>query len=116
MANTTPSRSHTGITVRHGQRCETPSGGRCTCHPSYRPEVWSPRDGKKIRATCHTLAEAKAWRRKATAEPRRGTLRAPHPLTLIDVADSWLVGARAGAIRTRSGDPYRPSSLRGYED
>src|SRR3954454_8451503 len=116
MANTTPSRSHTGITVRHGQRCETPSGGRCTCHPSYRPEVWSPRDGKKIRTTCRTLAQARAWRTSAKAELRRGVLRVPDPLTLAEAADSWIVGARAGAIRTRSGDPYKPSSIRGYEE
>lgn len=76
MAKATSSRGHVGITVRHGRRCRVRSGGRCACKPSYRPEVWSPRDGKKIRTTCHTLADARAWRSSAKAELRRGTLRA----------------------------------------
>jgi hypothetical protein len=116
MAHAMPTRSHTGITVRHGRHCGVHRASRCTCRPSYRPEVWSARDGKKIRTTCRTLAEARSWRRKAKAELRRGTLRAPDPLTLTEVAHSWLVGARAGAIRTRSGDVYKPSSIRGYEE
>jgi len=116
MTYATSSRSHRGITVRHRRHCGVRSGGRCTCHPSYRPEVWSSRDGKKIRTTCRTLAEAKAWRRNAIGELRRNALRAPDPLTLAEVARRWRAGARAGAIRTRSGDPYKPSSIRGYEE
>jgi hypothetical protein len=116
MAQTKPHKNHTGITVRHRRRCGVRSDGRCSCDPSYRPEVWSPRERKKIRTTCRTLAEAKAWRRNVMAELRRGTRPAPDPLPLGEVAQCWLVGARAGAIRTRSGDPYKPSSIRGYEE
>jgi hypothetical protein len=29
-------------------------------------------------------------------------------------AEAWLSGAEAGIIRTRSGDPYKPSALRSY--
>jgi len=35
--------------------------------------------------------------------------------TLNDAAAVWLDGLRAGHIRNRSGDPYKPSAIRGYE-
>ena len=34
------------------------------------------------------------------------------PTTLDETADTWLDGARAGVIRTRSGDPYKPNAIR----
>jgi integrase len=46
---------------------------------------------------------------------RRGTLRAPTRTTLEQAAADWLVGAKQGVIRTRSGEPYKPSALRAYE-
>jgi integrase len=42
-------------------------------------------------------------------------VRAPVPVTLREAAEAWLDGARSGSIRTRSGHPYKPSALRGYE-
>jgi integrase len=42
-------------------------------------------------------------------------MRAPSPTALGEAADAWLAGARAGVIRTRSGDPFKPSALRTYE-
>jgi hypothetical protein len=36
-------------------------------------------------------------------------------VTLRQAADEWLAAAEAGLIRNRSGDPYKPSALRGYE-
>ena len=44
----------------------------------------------------------------------RGTLRAPAKLTLAEAAEEWLEAARAGIVRTRSGDRYKPSALRAY--
>ena len=110
-----PSR-HPGITVRHSRRCGIHEGRPCSCTPSYRAEVWSARDGKKIRKDCRTLAEAKAWRADAMREIRLGTRRASAPLTVAEAAETWLTGARAGSIRNRSGDEYKPSSIRGYEE
>src|SRR5215208_1589302 len=107
---------HPGITVRHATGCAAPDGGTCSCSPSYRAEVWSQRDGRKIRETCRTLAEAKAWRADAMREIRLGTRRASAPLTLAAAGEAWLTGARASSIRNRSGDEYKPSSIRGYEE
>lgn len=36
-------------------------------------------------------------------------------MTVREASEEWLAGARAGTIRNRSGDVYKPSVLRGYE-
>jgi integrase len=42
-------------------------------------------------------------------------LVAPTPTTLREFTEAWLAGAEDGSIRNRSGDRYKPSTLRGYE-
>jgi integrase len=108
-------RAYEGIAVRHQRRCGVWVGGRCGCSPSYQAQVWSRRDGKPIRRTFRSLAEARAWRQESQAAIRRQTLRAPTTLTVGEVALEWLSAARAGVVRTRSGTPYKPSALRSYE-
>ena len=61
------------------------------------------------------LGAARGWRADAQVGLRKGTLRAPTPITLRQAADAWLAGARDGSIRTRSGDAYKPSAVRSYE-
>src|SRR5947209_18621065 len=106
--------AHAGIAVRHRKRCAAREGGRCSCQPSYQAQVWSPRDGTPIRKTFPTLAAAKAWRADAQGAVRRGTMQTPSQTTLREAAEAWLEGARSGVIRNRSGDPYKPSAVRGY--
>lgn len=77
--------------------------------------MFAPRERKKVRKTFPTQAAAKVWRADAQVALRKGTLRMPPNVTLREAAERWLQGARAGLIRTRSGDPYKPSALRGYE-
>ncbi len=101
--------------IRHALRCSSRAGDGCNCRPGYQAQVWSPPDGKTIRKTFHTLADARAWRAEAQTALRRGTLRAPTRTTLAEAAKAWLAAAQAGIVRTRSGDPYKPSALRGYE-
>jgi integrase len=109
-----PRRSVTGIRVRHGRACATGSGGRCNCTPSYEASVFSVRDGKKLRKTFATLPAAKDWRAEATTAIRRGTMRAPSRATLREASEEWLTAAEEGAIRSRSGVPFKPSTLRIY--
>jgi integrase len=87
----------------------------CRCNKSYQAQVWSRRDKKVIKRTFPTLAAAKGWRSDATKDLRGGRMRAPTPETLREAGDAWLEGAKAGAIRTRSGDTYKPSAIRSYE-
>jgi len=77
-------------------------------------EVYDARSRRKIRKTFATLAAAKGWRADALGALRRGAMRAPSPVTVRQAAQTWLEGARAGTIRARGGDPYKPSVLRGY--
>ena len=104
-----------GIEIRHARTCAMREGRRCNCAPTYRAEVWSEREGKRVRKSFRTLAEAKAWRIDARAAVRAGLLRAPSPRTVEEAALAWLEGAKAGAVRNRSGDTYKPSTIRGYE-
>jgi integrase len=104
-----------GIDKRHQSACKSKGGGRCNCSPSYRAWVYSPRDDKKIRRTFKREAEARSWRADALKEVRTGALRAPEPTTLREAWEDWHAGAKAGTVRNRSGDPYKPSAIRAYE-
>src|SRR4051812_24576063 len=107
-------RPHEGIELRHQRRCRTNHGHGCSCTPAYQAQVWSPGDRKPIRKTFRTLKQARVWRQESQAALRRGTMRAPSPRTLNEAAEAWLTAAHAGLIRTRSGDPYKPSAIRAY--
>jgi integrase len=100
-----------GIEQRHGNRCR--GGTRCSC--PWRVSVYSKRDGKKIRKQFATKAEAESWRDDARSAVRKRTLRAPTTTTLREAADTWVQGARAGVIRPRSKEPYKPAAIRHYE-
>lgn len=106
-----------GIDVRHSRGCPSRHGGTCgkPCTPTYQAHVWSARESKRIRKTFPTLSAAKAWRGDAQGALRRGTMRAPTPTTLREAWITFHAGALDGTIRTRSGDQYKPSALRGYD-
>lgn len=105
----------TGIRPRHARTCRSKGGGRCNCDPSYEAWVWSPRDRKKIRKTFATEAAARRWRSDAFSAVSRGGMRAPTPTTVREAGGAYIAGMRDGTIRTRSGEPYKPSVIRGYE-
>ena len=115
MAAARTSRRPEGVSLRHASRCSTRIGGTCDCRPTYQAQVYSPSDRKTIRRTFRSLAAARAWRAEAQTALHRGTLRASNPTTLAEAAGAWLQAAEAGVVRTRSGDAYKPSALRAYE-
>ncbi len=82
---------------------------------SYRVRVWSQRDRKRIVKTFGSLAEAKSWRADALVALDKGALRPRRKTTVREAWDTWYEGAKAGTIRNRSGDPFKPSALRSYE-
>lgn len=106
-----------GIDVRHSRSCELRrrEGETCTCTPRYQAMVWSQRERKQIKRTFAKLSEAKAWRAESQTAVRKGTMKAPTPVTLNEAAEAWLTAAKAGIAKTRSGDPYKPSAIRSYE-
>lgn len=105
----------TGIEVRHKKACASHTGRSCNCQPSYQASVWSARESTRIRKTFPTLAEARAWRAETQTGVRRGTLRAPAHTTVDEAAKEFVAGMKSGRVRTRSGDPYKPSAIRSYE-
>jgi integrase len=104
-----------GIVIKHRAGCAVERGGRCNCHRIYQAAVWSARDAKRIRKHFDSLGAARIWRADSYGKLRRRELRAPSAITFAEAAEQWLVGVRAGSIRTRSGDPYKPSTIRSYE-
>jgi integrase len=105
----------TGITKRHARSCRSREGGRCNCRPSHMAWVWSERDGRKIYKTIRLEAEAKTWRADALSALSKGAMRAPKPTIVKQAWDAWHEGAKAGTIRNRSGNSYKPSAVRSYE-
>ncbi len=103
-----------GIVKRHSKLCRTHHGQSCNCVVSYEAWVYSSRDGRKLRRTFSSYAEARSWRADAKRQIDHGALRAPSQQTLREAATAWLEGAERGEVRNRSGDPYKPSTLRGY--
>jgi integrase len=106
---------HVGIVVKHRAGCASLMGARCNCRRIYQAAVWSARDGRRIRKHFHSLSDAKVWREESYRKLRRRELRAPSAITFGEAAVLWLQGARVGTVRTRSGDEYKPSTIRSYE-
>jgi integrase len=104
-----------GVEVRHQRGCPAREGGRCSCEPGYRAWVLAGTGRRKVQKTFRTLPEAVEWREAMKVDLRRGVAGVPKALTVVEAAERWLAGARAGAIRNRSGDEYKPSVVRGYD-
>jgi integrase len=102
------------IKKRHSKNCPARRGKRCSCNGGYRAEVYSPRDKKKIRKTFTHRGDAQSWAAEVKRGVDHGTFRAPTKRTLGEAAAAWLEGAEGGTIRNRSGNRYKPSTLRGY--
>jgi len=105
-----------GIEARHARSCGSRDGGRCTCRPTWQANVWDNRTKRRIRKTFPSKAAAKMWRQHAIVELRAGTLAEAKPnTTMKEACDGWIADARAGINRTRSGDPFKPGTIRAYD-
>jgi integrase len=102
------------IKKRHTASCPALRDKRCACRGGYRAEVYSPKDKKKLRKTFTHKGEAESWAADIKHGVDLGTIRAPKKRTLAEAAASWLLGAEEGTIRNRSGNRYKPATLRGY--
>jgi hypothetical protein len=97
-----------GVRVRHSRGCDRE---RCRCS-TLEAFVYDKRTDRKLRKTFTNVAEAKAWRQDTLVGVRHGAVRATSSVTLREKADALIDGMKAGTVRTRSGDPYKPSVAR----
>lgn len=105
----------TGIEARHARSCMSRNGGRCNCTKTFQAQVYDKRTKKQLRKTFATKSAARQWREDAIVAIRRGELSADRGLTVSEAAEEWLQQLRAGQVFNRSGDPYKPAAIRGYE-
>lgn len=105
-----------GITLRHARSCASRRERGCDCTPTHQAHVFDSRTGKRIRRTFPSKSAAKRWRQDAIVALRQGTLSESKPKTALkEACDAWLADARAGVVNTQSGDPYKPGTLRAYD-
>ena len=105
-----------GIETRHEKACQSGSGKRCTCKPSYRAVVYDPAIGRNRNGPWgKSLAQARSTQVDLKHKIRRGTLPTPDRTTVESAGAQWLEGARSGAIRNSAGASYKPSTLRSYK-
>jgi hypothetical protein len=108
-----------GVRRLHSTGCpaKTDDAARCRCNAGYEASVYDKSAGRKIRKAFPTAAAAaRTWRSDAAHGVRRGTVRAVEPTTVNEAADTLIAEMENGSIRTRSGDPYKPSAIRAYRE
>jgi integrase len=104
-----------GIEVRHSRSCASSDGKRCNCSPGYRVAAYDAISKRRVSKTFRTLAEARHWRAGAHSQAAKGVRLAGTPQTLHEAAEAFIDGIATGAIRTRTGERYKPSVVREYE-
>ncbi len=104
-----------GIEVRHARSCASRLGQRCNCNPGYRVAAYDAISKRKVSKTFRTLGEARRWRAGAQTQAAKGVRLAGTSQTLLEAAEAFVDGITSGAIRTRTGEPYKPSVVREYE-
>ena len=104
-----------GIEVRHARSCASRGGKRCNCEPGYRVAAYDAISKRKVSKTFRTLGAARRWRASAQTQAARGVRLAGTAQTLRDAAAAFVDGIASGAIRTKSGERYKPSVVREYE-
>jgi integrase len=104
-----------GIEVRHARSCLTRACRRCNCEPGYRVVAYDAISKRKVSKTFRTLGEARGWRATAQTQAAKGIRLAGTPQTLREATEPFLAAIATGAIRTRTGDEYKPSVVREYE-
>ena len=84
------------------------------CSPTYQAQVLDGRPGRRITRTFPSKA-ARTWRQDALVALRNGKLAEAQPKTTMRVAcDAWITDARKGIVRTKTGGPFKPGTIRAY--
>jgi integrase len=111
------SRAQTGITKRHAKACRSREGRRCNCTPTFQAQVWDGRAKRRHTRTFPSYEAARSWRHDVLVGVRTGAVIAPQRSirSVTDALDALVDGMRDGRILDRSGKPYKPATIRSYE-
>lgn len=94
-----------------GIQTRTDSKGRTR----HRGTAWDRRARRNVFGPwTPNLAEARHWRVDALARLQAGTMSADIGPTVRDAVERFLDGIESGALRDRSGNRYKPSTIRSY--
>jgi integrase len=100
-------------TRRVGIEERTDAAGR----EQFRGHVYDRRAQRKLRGDwTYSLAAAKSWRHDALAKLDAGTLSADRGELISVAAEAFIDEMKDGTARTRSGDAYKPSAIRNYDE
>jgi integrase len=112
----------TGIRKRHTAGCPgIEVKARCSCNAGYEASAYDKHTGKKRRKSFAKKGEATTWRTDMMSALAKGAPGpAPAiPITRVPTLDTawktWKACALAGTIRTRSRKPYKPATIRRYD-
>lgn len=81
---------------------------------SFRATVFDKRTGKRTNRTFPNLTAAKRWREDATVALRRGEFRVEQSPRVAEALADLLDGMSTGRVLNRSGERYRPGTVRTY--
>jgi integrase len=106
-----------GIVRRHSPACPSLRNGRCSCGAGYEAWVYLSREKRKVRKTFRRKSEAKAWRTDALSAAVRGGLRGTtrDARTMTEALGEFVEGMRAGTIRPKGRERYKPNTIRSYD-
>lgn len=106
-----------GITPRHARTCSKKKGGeRCSCTPTYQAQAWAPGTGRRgATKTFPRISEAEDWLTEKTLEIRRGIFRPGRQVTIRVAFTELFDDMKAGIVRNRSRERYKPGTIREYE-
>jgi integrase len=107
----------TGIRKRHSKPCASWQGGRCNCKAGYEAWVYISRERGRVTETFKRKEEAKAWREEALVAARRGSLQLANrdPRSLAVALAQFVEDMKAGKVRPKQRERYKPSTIRSYD-
>ena len=81
---------------------------------TFQANVWDAGGQRRIRKTFSNQTAARQWREDAKSQLRTGEMTGAQSPLLSVAVEAWLDNLRAGDIRNRSGERYKPAAIRYY--
>jgi integrase len=105
----------TGVTRKHRRTCPARMDRSVRCRGGCGYQVQAGHRSARQTATFATIEEAVAWKMEVDRElAKLGRGRGAAVPTVAVAVEAFLAAARDGKAVTRSGTPYRPTTLAGY--